>query len=66
MRKKFIFATSALAITAGSIFAMSNQGAEKAIAKTATEQCPPDCCNGKGGNCEPGNCDKGNAECCDK
>lgn len=65
MRKKILLATSALAITAGSIFAYSNTG-ETVVAKTSTEQCPPECCNDNGGDCNPEQCEKNSEECCEK
>lgn len=65
MRKRILLATSALAITAGSIFAYANTG-EKVVAKNSTEQCPPECCNGNGGDCCPDQCGKGDVDCCEK
>ena len=62
MKKRIILATSALALTAGSIFALTNQSGGKTVAKATTEQCPPECCNGNGGDCNPGLCEKGETE----
>jgi hypothetical protein len=64
MRKKVVLAASAMAISAGSIFAFSANGSESVVVKKSTEQCPPDCCGGSG--CEPGHCDKTGDDCCDK
>ena len=66
MRKRILVAASALALTAGTIFAVSGEGTERTIAKTATEQCPPECCNGAGGDCGPNSCQKGGDECCEE
>jgi hypothetical protein len=65
MKKRIILATSALAITAGSLFAYANKG-ETVIAKASTEQCPPECCDGNGGDCGPDHCGKGGDACCEK
>ena len=65
MKKRIIMATSALAITAGSLFAYANTG-ETISAKAATEQCPPECCNGNSGECGPDQCSSGGDECCEK
>lgn len=62
MKKRIILATSALALTAGSIFALANQSGEKPVAKATTEQCPPECCNGNGGDCGPDHCEKDGTE----
>jgi hypothetical protein len=56
MRRKIMLAATALALTAGSIFAVSAAGTEKSTAKVAAEQCPPECCNGNGGDCGPESC----------
>lgn len=56
MKKKIFLAASAIALTAGSIMALSNTGDPKPVAKAATEQCPPECCNGDGGECGPEQC----------
>jgi hypothetical protein len=63
MRKKILLATSALAITAGSVFSYANSG-ESVTARTSTEQCPPECCNGSGGDCGAIPCGKSTEACC--
>lgn len=64
MKKKILLATSALALTAGSIFALT--GAEQSNAKVSTEQCSPGCCNGSGGDCGPTDCQRAAGDCCEK
>jgi hypothetical protein len=66
MKKKIILAASTLAITAGSVLAFANTGAEPAVARTSTEQCPPECCNGNGDDCGPDLCRNAGEECCEK
>jgi hypothetical protein len=65
MRKRILVAASALALTAGTIFAVSADGGEKTIARASTEQCPPECCNGNSEGCGPNSCEKGGEACCD-
>lgn len=66
MKKQIILATSAVALTAGSIFAFGNKDEVKTTSKPKREQCPIECCNGKGGNCEPNGCESGDTDCCEK
>ncbi len=55
MKKKIMLATSVLALAAGSIFAVGETSKGGNLAKIATEQCPPECCN-SGGECGPLSC----------
>ena len=52
MKKKILLASSAVVLTVMSIFAFTAKSVDKPVAKVATEQCPPECCNGTGGNCD--------------
>jgi hypothetical protein len=55
--RKSILATAAFALTAMSIYAFTNKNVDKP-AKATTEQCPPECCNGTGGSCDPTDCEQ--------
>ena len=55
MRKKIVLATSAVVITAGSIFAFGSSS-EKPIARSFAEQCPVECCIGNEESCETTEC----------
>ena len=66
MKKKILLASSAVVLTVMSIFAFTAKSVDKPVAKVATEQCPPECCNGTGGNCDTQHCDKDAKECCEK
>jgi hypothetical protein len=43
-----------------------NDAGPRTLAKASTETCPPECCNGTGGDCGPDQCSKGTEECCEK
>ncbi|MES2680639.1 MAG: hypothetical protein V4635_12170 [Bacteroidota bacterium] len=66
MKKKILLATSTLALTAGSIFALSGAEEQQTMPRTATEQCLPECCNGNGGDCGTIDCQKSGADCCEE
>jgi hypothetical protein len=61
MKKKIVFATAALALTAATMFALGNKGPEKMKLVNGTELCGPGCCE-EGAGCGHGSCDD---QCCD-